>query len=116
MAVNIYDTANQLESDLRETDQFLKLKSSFENLQENEESKELYNQFRQIQQTLQQKQASGQEITEEDTQSAQELSTKVTEDPVLAELIEAEKEVGQMIDEINQIALKPVQELYQQNS
>lgn len=113
MAVNIYDTANQLERDLRETDEFQKLEKAFNELNNDEEAKELYNQFRLVQQNLQQKQMTGQELSEEDTQQAQELSTKVNENEVLTALIEAEKAVGQIIDDINQIALKPIQDLYQ---
>lgn len=113
MSVNIYDTANQLERELRETDQYLKLKSAFEKVHADEDASELFNQFRQVQQTLQQKQMSGQEISEEEAQQAQEISAKISENDIIAELLEAEKAVGQMIDDINQVVVKPIQELYQ---
>lgn len=113
MSVNIYDAANQLESDLRKTDEFKQLEEAFENLQADEEASALFDQFREVQQTVQQKQMMGQEITEEDAQQAQELSAKVGENETLSKLIEAEQRVGQVIEEINQIALKPLQELYQ---
>lgn len=113
MSVNIYDTANQLESELRQTDQYLKLKETFEEIHKDEEASELFNNFRQIQQTLQQKQMAGQEISEEEAQQAQEISGKISENETIAGLLEAEKAVGQMIDDINQVVLKPIQELYQ---
>lgn len=113
MSVNIYDAANQLESDLRKTDEFKQLEEAFENLQADEEASALFDQFREVQQTVQQKQMMGQEITEEDAQQAQELSAEVGENETLSKLIEAEQRVGQVIEEINQIALKPLQELYQ---
>lgn len=115
MSVNIYDAANQLERDLRQTDQFLKLKEAFDALQKDDEAKALFDQFRLTQQTLQQKQMMGQEISEDETKQAQELSQKVGDNEVLSELISAEQQLGQMIEEINQIALKPIQELYQSN-
>lgn len=115
MSVNIYDAANQLESDLRKTDEFKNLETVFENLKADEEASKLFDDFRVIQQTLQQKQMTGQEITEEDAKQAQELSAKVGENETLANLIEAEQRVGQVIEEINQIALKPIQELYQKH-
>jgi len=114
MAVNIYDSANQLEQDLRETDEYQNLKKSFTALQNDPEAKQLYEEFRQIQQTLQQKQQTGQEVTEEDSQRAQEISTKVGENEILANLIESEKQLSDVIEEINKIAMKPVQDLYQQ--
>lgn len=115
MSVNIYDAANQLERDLRKTDQYKKLEEAFETLQKDDEAKALFDQFRLTQQTLQQKQMTGQEIGKDEAKQAQELSQKVGNNDVLSELIQAEQELGQMIEEINQIALKPIQELYQAN-
>jgi len=115
MSVNIYDAANQLERDLRKTDQYKNLEEAFETLQKDDEAKALFDQFRLTQQTLQQKQMTGQEIGEDEAKQAQELSQKVGNNDVLSELIQAEQELGQMIEEINQIALKPIQELYQAN-
>ena len=115
MSVNIYDAANQLERDLRKTDQYKKLEEAFETLQKDDEAKALFDQFRLTQQTLQQKHMTGQEIGEDEAKQAQELSQKVGNNDVLSELIQAEQELGQMIEEINQIALKPIQELYQAN-
>lgn len=115
MSVNIYDAANQLERDFRKTDQYKKLEEAFETLQKDDEAKALFDQFRLTQQTLQQKQMTGQEIGEDEAKQAQELSQKVGNNDVLSELIQAEQELGQMIEEINQIALKPIQELYQAN-
>lgn len=114
MAVNIYDSANQLERDLREIEEYKNLKEAFSALQNDEDAKQLYEEFRQIQQLLQQKQQTGQEITEDDTQKAQEISTKVGENEILANLIESEKQLSEVIEEINKIAMKPVQDLYQQ--
>lgn len=113
MSVNIYDAANQLESDLRKTDEFTNLEKAFEDLKADEEASKLFDDFRVVQQTIQQKQMMGQEITEDDAKQAQELSAKVGENETLSKLIEAEQKVGQVIEEINQIALKPIQELYQ---
>lgn len=113
MSVNIYDAANQLERDLRKTDQYVQLKEAFSTLEKDAEAKALFDQFRLTQQTLQQKQMMGQEISEDETKQVQELSQKVSENDVLSQLISAEQALGQMIEEVNQIALKPIQELYQ---
>lgn len=113
MSVNIYDTANQLEKELRETDQYVNLKNAFDKVHSDEEANNLFNQFRQVQQVLQQKQMTGQEITEEEAKEAQQLSAQIGQNEVIAEMLEAEKAVGQMIDDINQVVVKPIQELYQ---
>lgn len=113
MAVNIYDTANQLEKEIRETEQFVTLQESFKAVQSDEEASAIFNEFRNVQQVLQQTQMTGQEITEEEAQQAQEISGKIGENEIISGLLEAEKQVGQMIDDINQVVLKPVRELYQ---
>ncbi|SFB83328.1 Cell fate regulator YlbF, YheA/YmcA/DUF963 family (controls sporulation, competence, biofilm development) [Alkalibacterium subtropicum] len=113
MSVNIYDTANQLEQDLRKTDEFQKLDAAFKAVKEDEEANQVFNEFREIQQMIQQKQMSGQQISEEEAQQAQEVSNKISENELITNLLEAEKSVGQMIDDINQTVLKPVRELYQ---
>lgn len=113
MSVNIYDTANQLEREIRETDQFVALKEAFSAVKSNEEANQVFEEFRSVQQVLQQKQMTGQEITEEEAQNAQAISAKIGENDIISNLLEAEKQVGQMIDDINQVVLKPVRELYQ---
>ena len=52
---NIYDTANQLERELRESEQFQDLKASFDRLKENQEAYSLFKEFQGLQQALQQK-------------------------------------------------------------
>ncbi len=113
MSVNIYDTANQLEQDLRQTEEFNQLDAAFKNVKADEEASLVFNEFREVQQMIQQKQMTGQEITEEEAQQAQTISTKIGENELITNLLEAEKRVGQMIDDINQTVLKPVRELYQ---
>ncbi|API89084.1 hypothetical protein BKP56_07380 [Marinilactibacillus sp. 15R] len=113
MSVNIYDTANQLEREIRETEQFVKLQEAFTAVKNDEEASKIFEEFRSVQQVLQQKQMSGQEITEEEAQHAQEISGKIGQNETISGLLEAEKQVGQMIDDINQVVLKPVRELYQ---
>ncbi|EXJ22346.1 hypothetical protein ADIAL_2248 [Alkalibacterium sp. AK22] len=113
MAVNIYDTANQLEQDLRNTDEFKSLDAAFNAVKNDEEASSVFDEFRQVQQTIQQKQMMGQEVSEEEAKQAQEISGKIGENELISNLLEAEKQVGQMIDDINQVVLKPVRELYQ---
>ena len=92
---NIYDTANQLERDLRDLAEFKTVKASFE-----------------VNIELQQKQYSGQEITEEDIQKAQELGQKVSENEYIKALMEAEQRLNTIMQDINRIITNPLQELY----
>ena len=109
---NIYDTANQLERDLRELQEFKTVKESFEAIYADETAKALFDEFRAVNIELQQKQFSGQEITEEDIQKAQELGQKVSENEYIKALMEAEQRLNTIMQDINRIITNPLQELY----
>lgn len=109
---NIYDTANQLERDLRELQEFKTVKESFEAIYADETARALFDEFRTVNIELQQKQFSGQEITEEDIQKAQELEQKVSENEHIKALMEAEQRLNTIMQDINRIITNPLQELY----
>ena len=109
---NIYDTANQLERDLRELQEFKTVKESFEAIYADETARALFEEFRTVNVELQQKQFSGQEITEEDIQKAQELGQKVSENDYIQALMEAEQRLNTIMQDINRIITNPLQELY----
>lgn len=110
---NIYDTANKLEQELRETEVYLDLKSAFSNVKEDSEANEVFQKFQEIQMKLQQKQMSGEEIAEEEIQEAQEMALKSGENNLIKELMEAEQKLSTLIDDLNRIIMKPVQDIYQ---
>lgn len=109
---NIYDTANQLERDLRALPAFEALKTSLDTVNANEESKELFDKFRALTQELQMKQMQGQQPTEEDMEKMQTMSTQISADENIAKLMQAEQQLSQVINDINEIIVKPIQEVY----
>lgn len=72
MAVNLYDYANKLEQALRESDEYKAIKDAYAKVEADENSKKLFDEFRETQLNFQQKQMQGEEIGEEDLQKAQE--------------------------------------------
>lgn len=113
MSNNIYDTANQLEKDLRETDAYVALKAAYNAVKANPEANEMFQEFQGIQVKLQQKQMSGEEILEEEIKEAQEMASKTGENETIKNLMEAEQKLSLLIDDINRIIMSPIQELYQ---
>lgn len=113
MSNNIYDTANQLEKDLRETDAYVALKVAYDAVKANPEANEMFQEFQGIQVKLQQKQMSGEEILEEEIKEAQEMAMKTGENETIKNLMEAEQKLSLLIDDINRIIMSPIQELYQ---
>jgi len=116
MAVNIYDEANRLESALRQREEYQAVKAQLEAVNNNEESKSIFADFRNIQMTLQEKQMSGEEISEEDIAKANELAGKIEQDENISKLMQAEQRMGQVIEDLNRIILKPLQDLYGQDN
>ena len=55
----------------------------------------------------------GQEVSEEEIENAQEISKKMTENELTAGLMEKERQLNQVITDINGIIMKPIQEIYQ---
>lgn len=116
MAVNLYDYANQLEQALRESEEYKAIKEAFANVkaneESNEESKKLFDEFRETQINFQQKQMQGEEIAEEDLQKAQEQAQAIEKDENISALMNAEQKMSQVFQEINQIIVKPLDEIY----
>ena len=113
MTVNIYDSANQIEREIREMDEFKALKAAFDAMQAETESFELFKNFQELQIELQQKQMQGIEFSEEDAQKAQEMAVKVQDTAVIQELMQKEQAFSLIINDLNRIIMKPVQELYE---
>ena len=112
MAVNLYDYANQLEQALRESEEYKAIKEAFANVKANEESQKLFDEFRETQINFQQKQMQGEEIAEEDLQKAQEQAQAIEKDENISALMNAEQKMSQVFQEINQIIVKPLDEIY----
>lgn len=113
MTTNIYDSANQLERELRELPEFIALKEAFAEMKENEEAYQLFKDFQNFQMTLQQKQMQGEEFSEEDAKNAQEMAEKVQEQDVINQLMVKEQAFSTIVNDLNRIIMTPVQELYQ---
>ncbi|MDW3893797.1 YlbF/YmcA family competence regulator [Staphylococcus saprophyticus] len=112
MAVNLYDHANQLEQALRESAEYQAIQNAYAKVKENQESKDLFDEFRETQLSFQQKQMQGEEIGEEELQKAQEQAQKIENDSNISELMAAEQNMSQVFQEINQIIVKPLDEIY----
>ncbi len=111
--VNIYDTANQLESDLRQLSEFVDLKEAHENVKNDEEANAILTDFQNLQQSLYEKQHAGEQIDEEQANEAQVLSIKMSANELTMDLMEKEQALNALLAEINGIIMKPVQEIYE---
>lgn len=112
--MNIYDDINKLEATLRQTSEMQGVKEAIQAVKEDQEAKDLFESFRKIQMTLQEKQVKGEEIAGEELEYAQKTAQLAQSNEKIMAMLEAEMKLSQLIEEINRILLKPVQELYEQ--
>lgn len=74
MAVNFYDVAYDLENALRGSEEFTRLKNLYDEVNADESAKRMFENFRDVQLRLQQKQMAGEEITQEEVTQADRKS------------------------------------------
>jgi cell fate (sporulation/competence/biofilm development) regulator YlbF (YheA/YmcA/DUF963 family) len=109
---NVYDVAYGLEKAVRESDDFKNLQNLYKEVFADESTKRMFENFRNIQLELQQKQMTGQEITQEEVEQAQQTVALVQQNESIAKLMEAEQRMSMMVSELNKIIMKPLEELY----
>lgn len=110
--VNIYDTANQLERDLRSLPAYEGLKEALTAIRADQEANQLFEQFRDTTRSLQEKQMQGQEPSQEEMTKLQDLSANISDNELIMQLMQREQEVSQTINDINDIIMKPLSDIY----
>lgn len=112
MPTNLYDVAYELERAVRESDEFKQLKKLYDEVNADPTAKQLFENFRDVQMQLQQKQMSGQEITQQEIEQAQTQVMIVQQHEKISKLMETEQRMSMVIGELNRIIMKPLEELY----
>lgn len=110
---NIYDTINQLERDVREEAAYKDLVAAVEALKNDQEAFDIYTEFRALQSSFQFKAQLGQEITEEDEKNANELQEKLANNEVISSLMDKERALNTLVEDINKGVSGPINEVYQ---
>ncbi|MBA1434587.1 hypothetical protein EQ827_04900 [Lactobacillus bombi] len=111
--MNVYDTANRLESELRQTPEVMGLQSAFSQMKADAMAYSLFQKMEKLQADFQQKQVSGQEISDEEIKNLQTISGQLTKFDSVQRLMEQERKVNAMMEELNKIISKPLAEIYQ---
>lgn len=109
---NIYDSAYDLEKAIRESEEFKSLKNAYDAVMNEPSAKQMFDNFRDTQMILQEKQMQGQEITEEEVERAKKVVELVQQHQGIAKLMEEEQRLNLVINDISRIITKPLEELY----
>ena len=109
---NVYDAAHDLEQALRNSDEFSELKNIYTDVNNDESAKKMFENFRDMQLNLQQKQMQGIQPSQEEIQQAQQQMQLVQQHEKISKLMELEQRLSTVINDLNKIIMKPLEELY----
>ena len=112
MTVNLHDSAYDLGQALRQSDEYSRLKNLYDEVNGDPSAKKMFDNFRDIQMNLQQKQMNGEDITQEEVEQAQKSVALVQQHEKISQLMEAEQRMSMLIADLNKIIMKPLEELY----
>ncbi|VEF48770.1 protein YheA [Bacillus freudenreichii] len=112
MNTNLYDHAYELEKAMRSSDEFKHLQEMYKSVTNDSEASQMFDEFRNVQMQLQQKQMQGYDITEDEVMRAQEIANRAQENEKVTMLMEAEQRMSMTITELNKIIMKPLDDLY----
>ena len=112
MVVNIYDNANELSRQLRETQEYQGLEKAFQALKADSETFATFKKFQQAQADAQQKQMTGQQPSEDEIKNIQNLAQEVSGKKVVQDLMNQERQIDNMLQQLNKTITSPIQELY----
>jgi len=112
MSVNVYDLAYDLEKGLRNSEEYKDLQKQIEAVNQDEIAKKMFENFREVQLKLQQKQMMGQELTPEELEHAQKLSQVVQQNQTIQQLLAAEQRMSTLFAELNEIIMEPLEDIY----
>jgi cell fate (sporulation/competence/biofilm development) regulator YlbF (YheA/YmcA/DUF963 family) len=109
---NVQQSAEQLADAIRQSEEFSTLKEAYDAVMSDEIAKKMFDDFRNTQIELQQKQMQGQEITEEEVEKARKVVETVQQHEAISKLMEEEQKVNEFINSISRTITKPLEELY----
>lgn len=110
--VNIYDTANELAKQMRETQEFTELEKAFNEMMADKPSFDMFKRFQKAQADAQQKQMQVQTLTDDEIKHVQNMANEVSQMDVVKNLMEKERQMDSMMQQLNQSITAPIQELY----
>ncbi|MCW0953093.1 YlbF family regulator [Weissella ceti] len=111
--VNIFDSVNAVEKDLRETPQYKNLNEALKAVRANEEASAIFTRFQEAQVAINSSMQTGQQPEEAQIMEWQAVAKEMEMVDELKTLMETEQAMNQLLMQINNAITKPIAELYQ---
>ena len=112
MIMTIYNEIEKLQATFTGTAEFDTLKKAVEEVRSDEEAKTLFVNFREVQKQLQQKQAQGEAIVEDEYLYLQKTAQLAQSNVKILAMLEAEMAMSAILEEVNRSLVEPIQSLY----
>ena len=110
--INIYDSANQVATDLQKLDEFKALSSAVAAVKNNEESAALFKQMDEMQTKIINSQSEGRDFPKDLEEDYKKLNEKVQKDAQILKLLQAEQSMYKTINDVQKAITKPINDLY----
>ena len=101
--MSVYDLANNLAKELKESEEYKKYLKKRKKVLSNEKTKEMLLDFQEEQMKLQAKKMSGEDLNEEDTEKLEELRELIDLNSDIKEYLQAEYRVNILLNDIQKI-------------
>ena len=109
--MNVYDTANKLASEIKESEEYKKFKEAKKNLESNNELKTKIDEFEKMRYDVQVLAMQGKEVEEEKNKKLQEMYTILIQNKEIKEYFDLEVKFNVMIADVNKIIAEAVQDV-----
>ena len=109
--MNIYDTANKLASEMKETEEYKAYKAAKDNLESNAEIKNKMQEFDKLRVEAQKAMLKGESNSNELSVKLQNLYTELYQDEVAKNYLESEMRFSVMVTDINKIISEAIKDV-----
>ena len=107
--MNVYDTANKLASEIKDSEEYKKFKEAKKNLESNNELKTKIDEFEKMRYEVQVLAMQGKVVEEEKNKKLQEMYTILIQNKEIKEYFDLEVKFNVMIADVNKIIAEAVQ-------
>ncbi|WZY00826.1 YlbF family regulator [Bacillus sp. FSL W7-1360] len=108
----IYDKAHELKQALAEDAAFVQLQDLHKQIAADDIARKMFDNFRKLQMSLQQKQMQGMDISPEEAEQAQKQFELVSQHTLISKLMETEQQMSMIIADVNKIITEPLEEIH----
>lgn len=109
--MNVYDTANRLAQEIKQSEEYKKYKIAKENIDKDSELKNKVDEFEKLRYEIQVLAVQGKEADQEKNKKLQEMYTILVQDKQIKEYFDLEVKFNVMIADVNKIIAESVQDV-----